>query len=54
VAETNLKLSKNWTYVEDPSPLGYHAMQSGRDMETFQRKMPSFSSTLKMEASGAS
>jgi len=38
----------------DYIPLGYHAMQSGRDMETFQRKMPSFSSTLKMEASGAS
>jgi hypothetical protein len=28
VAETNLKVSKNWIYVEDPSPLGYHTMCS--------------------------
>jgi hypothetical protein len=34
--------------------LRYHAMQTGRDMEKKQRKMPSFSFTLKMEASGAS
>jgi len=28
LAETNLKVSKNWTYVEDPSPVGYHTMCS--------------------------
>ena len=37
MAETNLKLSKNWTYVEDPSPLGYHAMCSEVQLLGFRK-----------------